>query len=173
MPTLERPRTRTAYWQILSIARIVGIIVLVVVLFAATLNNESLYVSFGHFWQKLFATTGLARHPPTLLQSHGAIGQLTHRERDIPAVLSYSVLYLGGCLSLLFLLLPYPSQRRLVVISYSLAGVMALLLLLGSKLGSLNLVLLNSQLIHFIVSPMPVIVLAPLLWWFVPKERSR
>lgn len=171
MPTLEHPRF--IHWQKVSAVRVVCTIVLVVVLFAATLNSEEIYVVFGHFWQTVFAAVGNAHHPPTLLQSHGAIGQLTHRERDIPAVVSYSILYIAGCLLLLYLVLPYPSQRRLVRISYGLAGALTLLLLLASISGNPDLIVLNTRLIHFIVSPMPVIVLAPLLWWYIPKESPR
>ena len=170
MPTLERP-PRTSPRLIPLAVRVTGIILLVVLLFAATLNNWRLYALFGRFWHEAFLAVGWAHHTPAILQTNGAIGQLTHNARDIPSVLTYSALYICTCLALLFLILPYASQRKLVVTSYGLTGVLAILLLLVGKLGSADFTLFSSQLIHFIVSPMPVIVLAPLLWWYMPKGR--
>ena len=153
--------------------RIVGGLLLIALLFSATLYNEVLYALFGLFWQKLFRWTGISQHVPLLLQSNGIIGQVTHRARDIPAVLSYSVFYVGTCLILLFLLLSSAAQRRMVVLFYGFTCVISLcLFVLGSAFSSGVSMTLNSQLVHFIVSPLPVIVLVPLLRWYLSSKYS-
>ncbi|RZK45270.1 MAG: hypothetical protein EOO61_00505 [Hymenobacter sp.] len=151
--------------------RISGCVLLIGLLFSATLYNEEIYTVFGNFWQQLLATAVVAQHSPAQLQTGGVMGQLTHRPRNISAVITYSVLYTGTCLVLLFLLLPDPMQRRLVLLAYSSAGAMLVLLSVGSWLGSEVLATFSAQLAHFIVSPLPVIILAPLLWWYLPSKR--
>lgn len=151
--------------------RIGGALLLIGVLFWATLHNELLYRLFGGFWQRTFALLGVSQQVPAIMHSGGALGQVTNQPRDIPAVLSYSVLYVGICLSLLFLLLPRRSQHRLVLLAYGAAGVAFIGLLVIGKLGSSASLTLSNQLIHFIVSPMPVIVLAPLLQWNARLKR--
>ena len=168
MPTLNLSPTKRLVLPLP--VRIAGIGLLIALLFAATMHNETLYAFFGHFWKNIFIQTGISQHLPAILQANGAIAQVTHRPRDIPAVVSYSLLYLALCLALLFLALPYPQQRRLVLAAYGLICVVSLLLLVVTKLGVPLLAVLNSQLIHFLVSPMPVMVLAPLIWWYSPDR---
>lgn len=151
--------------------RIGGIVLLITVLFAATMHNEALYVLFGRFWKNVFVQIGIFQHLPSILQTGGVVGQVTNQPRDIPAVVSYSMLYLGFCLTLLFLIFPSPQQRRLIIIAYALACVASLLLLIITKAGFALFAELNNQLIHFIVSPIPVIVLAPLIWWYSPTMQ--
>ena len=171
MLTLDSPpKERFALPLPIRIGLLGGLIAL---LFAATMHNEAIYVLLGQFWKNVFIHAGLSQHLPSILRPDGAIGQVTNRSRDIPAVVTYSLLYLGLCLAILFLVLPYPQQRRLVLVAYGLACSASLLLLVVTKLGVAVFAALNSQLIHFIVSPMPVIVLAPLIWWYTPrKQRS-
>ncbi|RZK61573.1 MAG: hypothetical protein EOO59_04730 [Hymenobacter sp.] len=149
----------------ISAARLVTSLVLVVLLFAATLYNEELYIVFGGWWYQLGRALGLAPPPPGQLSSAGSVSVLLHRARSIPAVVLYGVLYLGLCLGVLFLLVPVGS-RRLVLFFYGGAGLATGLLLLGSRVGGgPALAVLASQLLHFIVSPLPVIVLVPVLRW--------
>jgi len=153
------------------VARILGSLLVIAILFSATLHNEVLYGLFGLFWQKLFRLTGTSQHMPTLLQSDGIVGQVAHRSRDILAVLSYSVFYVGTCLVLLFLLLPDAAQRRMVVLFYCFTCIISLcLFVLGGAFNGGVLMTLNSRLIHFIVSPLPAIILVPLLRWYLPSN---
>jgi hypothetical protein len=156
-----------------SIVWLGSIVLLAGLLFSATLANSELYALLGAGWQRLFIAMGMAQHLPALLQQGGAVGQLMHNAHSIPAVLSYSLLYVGICIALLYLLLPQPSQRRLAVSFYGAAGVAVLTLLIGSRIAGLpTLHVLNIQLIHFVVSPLPVIMLAPLLRWYLPNSTS-
>ena len=152
--------------------RIIGSLLLIVLLFAATMYNEKIYAGLGGLWQKIFSQTVSAPHSTLTLQSEGLVGQLTNQPRNIPAVVLYSLLYLCACIALLFLILPHPQQRKLVLISYAFAGSLTIFLLLGSVIAGNLLLTLNTQLIHFIVSPMPVIILAPLLRWYYTTKVS-
>lgn len=152
--------------------RIIGSLLLIVLLFAATMYNEKIYAEIGSLWQKLFSPIVSTPSSTLPLQSDSLVGQLTHQPRNIPAIVLYSLLYLCACILLLFLILPHPQQRKLVLISYAFAGFLVVFLLLGSVIGGKLLLTLNTQLIHFIVSPMPVIVLAPLLRWYFPAKVS-
>jgi hypothetical protein len=88
---------------------------------------------------------------------------------SVPPILLYSVLYLAVCVALLLVLLPLPVHRRLVFKFYGLASLALVLLVLGGRLAhSAPLLLLGKQLVHFLVSPLPVIVLVPLLRWHQP-----
>ena len=146
-------------------------VILTLLLFGATLYNEQAYHVLDSYWQRTTIALGADQHLLSLPLSGSAISQVMRRPHSIPAVLLYSVLYIGICLALLFTLLPIPRQRRLVLLFYGLTGVVSILLLLGSKVGSsTSLTILNSQLIHFVVSPLPVIMLAPLLRWYASNS---
>lgn len=136
-------------------------------------NNEELYALFDGWWQRAVGALGLAHSLPGLLQPSSSVSPLLHQARSIPAVLLYSVLYLGLCLGLLFLLVPVGHSQRLVLFFYAGAGLATGLLLLGSQVGGgPTLAVLASQLVHFIVSPGPVIVLVPLLRWAATQQAS-
>ena len=95
-----------------------------------------------------------------------------HHPHSVPAVLSFGVLYIGVCVALQFVLLSQASQRRLVGWFYGSVCVAVLGLLLASKLGgSAALAALDRQLVHFLISPLPVIALVPLLQWYMPAAR--
>ena len=170
MPTLEHP-TRAIHVKQPTPLRRVGIsVVLWLLLFGATLWNEQAYHLLDMCWQKAVATLGVEQHVPSLLQPGNVVSQVMRRPHSIPAVLLYSVLYVGICLLLLFSLLLAPLQRRLVVLFYGLAGIASVLLLMGSRVGaSPSLAILSSELVHFVVSPVPVIMLIPLLRWYAPQ----
>jgi len=113
-------------------------------------------------------TTGLHRglaalgvHQP--LAQAGVDRNVT--QRYVPAGIVYAGLYVGLCLALLWLLLPAPAHRRLVLRLY--AGAIAaylLLALLGKLSGNTVWVYrLARHLLDFIVSPLPVAGLYVLL----------
>lgn len=166
MPTPE-PANGNLPSKAASALRLGGILLLIALLFAATLYNEAFYKVFGEFWGNIFSSS-----TSTQSQSDGTLGQLLHRPRNIAAVASYGIVYVCICIALLFLLLPHPYQRKLVLISYGFTAVAFVLLLIGSKLAGPILAVLNDQLLHFVVSPVPVIILAPLLWWYSSTRNS-
>ena len=174
MPTLEHP-TRTAHAKhITQLLRVAVSVVFWLLLFGATLWNEQAYHLLDMCWQKTIAALGAEQHVPSLLQPGNVVSQVMRRPHSIPAVLLYSILYVGICLLLLFSFLLAPMQRRLVVLFYGLAGVASVLLLVGSKVdASPSLAILNSELVHFVVSPVPVIMLIPLLRWYVPQATQQ
>ena len=151
--------------------RIAGAFVLIAALFSATLNNEALYVVLGHVWQKFFFVAGISpRASPAIVGR--VTEQVTNTARYALAVLTYGALYVGTCLVLLWLLLSSAPQRRIAIIFYECATLFFTVLLVAGKLGSSVLLQLSSQLIHFIVSPVPVVVLVPLLRWYLPVKYS-
>jgi hypothetical protein len=144
---------------------------LIATLFSATLSNEALYAAFGNFWRKLSGIAGTSLQASALLHS-SAIEQITNTHRDAPAILTYGALYVSICFVLLLLLLTSASQRRVAMLFYVSATLVFIVLFTGGKLGSTVLLQLSSQLIHFIVSPLPVIVLVPLLRWYLPHKNT-
>ncbi|SFQ83031.1 hypothetical protein SAMN04515668_4892 [Hymenobacter arizonensis] len=147
-----------------------GAIVLIAALFVATLNNEALYAVLGQVWRQAFFGVGLSPRDSAAMVSQVS-GQVTNTARDAPAVLIYGALYVGTCLALLWLVLPAASQRRLALTFYGGATLLFVVLLGAGQLGSSVLLQLSSQLIHFIVSPLPVIGLVPLLRWYLPHKQ--
>ncbi|NML64124.1 hypothetical protein HHL22_02795 [Hymenobacter sp. RP-2-7] len=144
--------------------------VLAGLLVGATFCHEELYALFTPWSQRLLEALGLAKQLPALQQ--GPITQVMDNPHSVPPILLYSVLYLAICGALLLLLLPLPAQRRLVFKFYGLAGLALVLLVLGGRVAhSASLLQLGKQLVHFIVSPLPVIVLVPLLRWHLPLAK--
>ena len=86
--------------------------------------------------------------------------------KSLPAMLSYGLLYCGLCLVLIQLLRRPPRPLRPVLAAYGL-GFAACALLLGvGKLGQHDWAYqLARRLIDGLVSPLPVVVLVPLLRW--------
>jgi hypothetical protein len=145
----------------------VGSLVLGVLLLAATLSNEVVYDVFGRFWQQVFELLGMGYQASALPTASNSAGAVLNKPRNLPAVASYGALYVTACLGLLFLMLPHARQRRLVLGFYAVAGTAFVLLLGLSRVGNMGvLAILASQLLHFIVSPVPVIMLVPLLRWY-------
>jgi hypothetical protein len=176
MPALKQAKAVTknlkpsTYGQLI---RLGSSILLVLILFSATMFNEQTYALLGQFWQKVFSGLGIEQHLPAILQQDSPISHFMHRQHNIIAVLSYSLLYISICIGLLCLLLPDASQQRLAILFYVGAGIVSFFLILGTKIGSIpTLTILNSQLIHFVVSPLPVIILVPLLRWNLSNRTS-
>ncbi|MDF7812916.1 hypothetical protein [Hymenobacter sp. YC55] len=123
-------------------------------------------------WQRVFTSIGLADELAALQRSVSR--QITWR--SLPTMLSYGLLYTGTCLLLLRLLLPRGGRRmRWAALLYLIVFGACGLLLAGAKLaGDVPWAYrLARRLIDFIVSPLPVIVLVPLLRWYVsPKSKE-
>ena len=158
-PSFVRP-TRTI--------RLAVAILFIAALFGATMNNETLYAVFGNLWQKFLSQVGSpsSQQASATLGTHTAIDQITNTTRNTPAVLIYGFLYVGICLTILVLLLPVTAQRKAVFTFYGVSILVFMGLVVAGNLGSTVLLQLGSQLIHFIVSPLPVVVLVPLLRWY-------
>ncbi|WP_223649440.1 XrtX-associated membrane protein [Hymenobacter psoromatis] len=131
-------------------------------LFVAGTETEAVFGWLTRAWQAVFSALGLG-------------GALTHWQqatshlvttRSLPAVVSYSLLYVVACVLLLHLLLRNARRTRWVVQVYlGLLGLYALLLLLGRVGGTIPWALkLSRRIIDFLVSPLPVMLLLPLLW---------
>ncbi|WP_394347217.1 XrtX-associated membrane protein [Hymenobacter radiodurans] len=148
-------------------------LLLVLILFSASFYAEQLYAVLGTFCQRLFDTLGLTPYLPRFFEQGSVISQTMNRPHSIPAVILYSLLYVTVCLALLFLLLPYPRQRRYVLFFYGITSIISLLLLVTNKLVGPNfsLTIITSHLLHFLVSPVPVIILVPLLRWYSANTK--
>ncbi|MCB2376366.1 hypothetical protein LGH70_02150 [Hymenobacter sp. BT635] len=144
-------------------------ILLVAGLFVVGLRNEPVFGLLTLAWQKLFLALGLTERAAALQQ--GVSGLVT--TRSLPAVVSYALLYTGACLVLLSAVLFDAARMRVVLGLYAaIFGACALLLLGGKLLGDASWAYqLGRRLIDFIVSPLPVIILIPLLRWYVPLGR--
>lgn len=142
-------------------------------LVAATFCNDALYALFGSWGQALLGALG-PKQPLPALQQPAAIMQVMNNPHSVLAVVAYSIGFLAVCVALLLLLLPLPAQRRLVFRFYGVAGLALLLLLGGGRVAhSVALLLLAKQLVHFVVSPLPIIVLVPLLRWYLPPAPAQ
>lgn len=138
-------------------------------LFWAGTFDTTVFAFLTRFWANALSLLGLA-DTARWVQS-GISGQVT--TRSLPAMLSYGLLYTSTCLLLLRLLLPQPGALRLALLLYATVFAASTALVLGGKLGG-DIVWayqLGRRLIDFIVSPLPVIVLLPLLYWYYPAER--
>ncbi|HEX8428444.1 MAG TPA: hypothetical protein VF639_19265 [Hymenobacter sp.] len=121
-------------------------------------------------WHKLLSSLNLTEQLAAL--QRGVNGQVTRR--SLPTMLTYGVLYTSVCLLLLRLLLPRGGRRmRRALLLYAAVFGACTLLLIGGKLAgdALWAYRLGRRLIDFVVSPLPVAVLVPLLRWYTtPNE---
>lgn len=145
-PALQRP---------LRYAAIVG---LVVVLFLLGMNSGPVYQFLTDVWAAVLPTAladSLRQGTSTLVT-----------KKSLPAMLTYGIFYTSLCLLLIGLLLGTWRRLGLALTAYWLIfGACALLLLLG-KIGHLDWAYqLARRLIDLVVSPLPVIILVPLLHW--------
>lgn len=125
------------------------------------LDAEWLFAALTRFWQAAFAGLGLG----------GWLGRLQHgtspevAKRSLPALVSYAALYLAASLLLLRVLLADAARWRLALRLYAAALLLVAALLLLGKLGGGVVLLYKAarRLIDFVVSPLPVLLLAVLL----------
>lgn len=117
-------------------------------------------------WQRL---SGAVPAPPWLAAAGAAaqrsLQHLTARPHSVVVELLYDVTYVGLCVGLLCALLPAGRGWRWSLRIYGGLGLASLLLILAGQAGGLPLLTsLASQLLHGLLSPLPVMVLVPLLW---------
>lgn len=162
MQPTSRPRRR--------LVRATGGILLALGLFWAGTHDEVLFSFLTNLSHKLFQALGFSQQVAALQQ--GVSGQVT--TRSLPVMLFYSLLYTGACLVLLFLALYDARRFRLALTLYGAVFGTCLVLLSGGKLlGDVAWAYrLARRLIDFIVSPLPVIMLVPLLRWYLPAPRT-
>ncbi|WP_375433833.1 XrtX-associated membrane protein [uncultured Hymenobacter sp.] len=154
-----------------NLVRAVAVAGLVLLLFWFGTYDLAVFGALNAGWQKLFDTLGLTDQLAAI--QRGVSGQVTRR--SLPTMLTYSLLYTSTCLLLLRLLLPRGGHRmRWACLLYAAVFVACGLLLVGGKLAgdAVWAYRLGRRLIDFIVSPIPVIILVPLLRWYVsPKQQ--
>ncbi|KAA9333491.1 hypothetical protein F0P96_11030 [Hymenobacter busanensis] len=120
-------------------------------------------------WQMVFEALGLQHFANQLQQ--GVSGQVT--TRSLPAMLTYGLLYTGCCLLLLRLALGTGARMRMAVFIYAGVFVACILLIaVGKAAGDWAWSYrLGRRLIDFIISPLPVVILVPLLWGYQPPPK--
>ena len=131
-------------------------------LFLIGMESEAVFAALTRAWQGLFGLVGLSGAAARLQQ--GTSGLVT--TRSLPAMATYGLLYVSGCLVLLHVLLRDARRTRWAAQVYvGLLGLCVLLLLLGRLGGNVPLAYkLGRRIIDFTISPLPVMILLPVLW---------
>lgn len=131
-------------------------------LFLVGMQSEAVFGVLTRAWQAVFGMLGLGG---ALTQAQQGTSHLV-TTRSLPAVATYSLLYVGGCLLLLHLLLRDSRRTRWAAQVYLGLLVLCVLLLALGRLGG-NLpwaYKLGRRIIDFTISPLPVMILLPVLW---------
>lgn len=146
----------------LTPARLGLAVALALVLFTVGMESDAIFAALTRGWQAVFSSVGLGN---TLARLQQGTSHLVTK-RSLPAMGTYSLLYVGGCLLLLHVLLRDARRTRWAAQLY--LGLLALyvLLLVGGRLGGNAewAFKLSRRIIDFVVSPLPVMLLLPLLW---------
>ncbi|GAA4013969.1 hypothetical protein GCM10022408_28890 [Hymenobacter fastidiosus] len=163
-PTLAPP----GRWIGSNLLRWVIAALLVLGIFGAGMYADVVRSASDQFWQQLLTLVGLTDRAAALQQ--GISGLVT--KRSLVSVVTYSLLYTSGCLLLLAVVLNTTQQVWRVLQLYgAVFTTCAALFLLGKLAGDAPWAYqLARRLIDFIVSPLPVIILVPLLRWYQPAE---
>ncbi len=137
-------------------------VLLAAVLFLTGMEVETIFAALTQFWQVVFRGVRLAG---ILAHWQQGTSQLV-TTRSLPAVGSYSLLYAAVSVLLLHVLLRSAARTRWVVQVYlGLFGLYALLMLIGKLGGNLGWAYrVARHVIDFLISPLPVMLLLPLLW---------
>jgi hypothetical protein len=135
---------------------------LALALFIVGMQSDAVFAALTRAWQALFDLVGLGAVAARLQQ--GTSGLVT--TRSLPAMGTYSLLYVGGCLLLLHVLLRDGRRTRWAAQVYlGLLGLYVLLLVVGRLGGNVPLAYkLGRRIIDFTISPLPVMILLPVLW---------
>jgi hypothetical protein len=138
--------------------------VLLGLLFGLGLYPEPVFAWLTQLWQVLLPDWLLA------LLHQSTSSELTRR--SLPAMLTYGLLYCGLCLLLVRVLLGRRRQSALALMLYGLGFAGCALLIVVGKLGQQEWAYqLARRGIDAIVSPLPVVLLVPLLRWVQPPAR--
>lgn len=135
---------------------------LALALFMVGMQSDAVFAALTRAWQASFDLVGLGATAARLQQ--GTSGLVT--TRSLPAMGTYSLLYVGGCLLLLHVLLRNGRRTRWAAQVYlGLLGLYVLLLVVGRLGGNVPLAYkLGRRIIDFTISPLPVMILLPVLW---------
>lgn len=131
-------------------------------LFLMGMESEVVFAALTRGWQAAFG----------LLGQGGALAQLQQgtshlvTTRSLPAMATYGLLYVAGCLLLLHVLLRDGRRTRWAAQVYvGLLGLCVLLLVVGRLGGNIAWAYkLGRRVIDFVISPLPVMILLPVLW---------
>lgn len=153
LPGAERPLTPIR-WLLAGL--------LVLVLFAVGMESEAIFAALTRAWQRILELLGLGAM--LARWQHGTSNLVT--TRSLPAMATYSLAYVGLCLLLLHVLLRDGRRTRWAAQVYlGLLGLYMVLMLGGRLAGNLPWILkLSRHIIDFVVSPLPVMMLLPVLW---------
>ena len=134
---------------------------LVLVLFVVGVESETIFAALTRGWQAGFEVLGLG---PVLARWQQGTSALVTK-RSLPAMATYSLAYVGLCLLLLHVLLRGRRTRWAAQLYGALLG-LYILLMLGGRLGGNQAWAFNAsrRIIDFVVSPLPVMMLLPMLW---------
>jgi hypothetical protein len=140
--------------------------VLVALLVLIRLFEEELCAGLEVGWRHL---SGALPTPAWLGAANAAaqrsLQRLTAHPHSVAVELLYDLAYVGLCIGLLGALLPAGRGWRWGLRIYGGFGLVSLLLIgLGQGAGLPLFTSLASQLLHGLLSPLPVMVLLPLLW---------
>jgi peptidoglycan/LPS O-acetylase OafA/YrhL len=158
------PRAQSAQWLGgLSAGRLVAGVVLALLLLGSRWYEEAVYAWLDAGWRLL------SRALPTAAAdavAGAAMRGLLERSHSVPAALLFAAGYVGLCWALLCVLLPPGQGWRWGLRLYGGVGLASLLLVVASHaLGQPVLAELASRLLHMLLSPLPLMVLVPLLRW--------
>ena len=146
----------------LTASRLAVAVGLVALIFGVGMASDAVFAALTRGWQSVFEAVGLGRFLVRLQQDTST--QVT--TRSLPAMVTYSLLYVAGCLLLVHVLLR--SARRTWwagQLYLGLLGLCALLLVVAKVGGNITWAYkLGRRIIDFVVSPLPVMLLVPLLW---------
>jgi hypothetical protein len=148
---------------------------LVALLILIRLFEDELCAWLDVGWRRL----SRALPAPAWLDAAGAAAQrslqhLTARPHSVVVELLYDATYVSLCFGLLCALLPAGRGWRWGLRIYGGFGLASLLLILAGQFGGLPLLTsLASQILHGLLSPLPLMILVPLLWLQGPPPAAK
>jgi hypothetical protein len=133
-----------------------------VLLFVIGMESDAVFALLTQAWQSLLEGLGLASVLARWQQ--GTSNLVT--TRSLPAMATYSLAYMGLSLLLLHVLLRDSRRTRYAAQVYlGLLGLYVALMVGGRLAGNIPWAfMLSRRIIDFLVSPLPVMILLPVLW---------
>ncbi|RYU80292.1 XrtX-associated membrane protein [Hymenobacter persicinus] len=161
-----RPTFLPQPWRAADLTRWTLAALLLGALFGLGMYSDAVFAAIDAGWGSLLRLLGMAGHAATIQQ--GVSGLVT--KRSLVSVGTYSLLYTALCLLLLAVVLNSVRRLRQVLLIYGgVFAACAVLVLVGLVADAAWAYKLARRLIDFIVSPLPVIILVPLLRWYQPQ----